>query len=176
MTDPKSFGELVALLREDRQAHGRGLIRWARPGLHAVFVYRLGRWQRTLPQLLRLPLAILYGILYWLVRMIYQIELPAEAKVGRRLIIGHQGGVVISHYATIGDDCLLRHNVTVGGRFGAKDAPDIGNRVSVAPGAAIIGAIKIGDDAVIGPNAVVMTDVPPGARVLAPVAQIHDDG
>ena len=81
--------------------------------------------------------------------------------------------MVISHYAIIGDDVQMRHNVTIGGRLGAKDAPTIGDRVNIAPGAVIIGEISVGDGAKIGPNAVVYSNVPAGGSVVAPAAEIR---
>ena len=39
--------------------------------------------------------------------------------------------------------------------------------MEVGPGAVIFAAVAIGDGAVIGPNVVVMSNVPAGARVFA---------
>jgi acyl carrier protein len=49
---------------------------------------------------------------------------------------------------------------------------EIGDRVEIGAGAVIIGAITVGDGAFIGPNAVVTSDVPPGARVIAPAGRV----
>lgn len=128
-----------------------------------------------MPTLWRLPLTVLYGALYFVVRNFYGIELPAETVIGRRLHIGHQSGIVVNGAAIIGDDCILRHNVTVGARShdDADQAPVIGDDVQVGPGAVIMGPITVGNGARIGPNALVIEDVPPGGRVLAPVATIR---
>jgi serine O-acetyltransferase len=81
--------------------------------------------------------------------------------------------VSIAKDAEIGDDCVIRHNVTIGGVSGARpDGPIIGSGVEVGAGAVIIGRIRIGDGARIGPNAVVMTNVPAGAIAVAPATRI----
>src|SRR5215204_5017638 len=105
--DVAPFSELV---KEDLRTNGG----WAMPGFHAVAVYRLGRWRLSLPRLVRVPFDVLYRILYALVRNVYSIELYYTASIGRRLLIAHQGGIVIHHFAQIGDDCTIHHNVTLG--------------------------------------------------------------
>ena len=80
----------------------------------------------------------------------------------RRLSIEHHGCIVIHGASVIGDDCLIRHGVTLG-NTGYDDpfgAPTIGDRVQIGAGAKIIGRITVGNDAIIGANAVVIRDVP----------------
>ena len=74
----------------------------------------------------------------------------------------------------MGDDCLIRQNVAIGApsHERCKEAPKLGSRVQVGSGAAILGNIAIGDDARIGPNAVVMTHVPAGAAAFGNPARI----
>ena len=50
----------------------------------------------------------------------------------------------------------------------------IGNRVEIGPGVCIVGDIKVGDGAFIGPNTVVTDDVPPGATVLGNPGRLVD--
>ena len=60
-----------------------------------------------------------------------------------------------------GDDCIVRNGVTVGLRHtGHRGSPVVGNRVDIGAGAKVLGPIRIGDDVLIGANAVVLTDVP----------------
>ncbi len=163
---------LWAQIHEDWVSHDGS---WARPGLHAVIVHRLGSRVRSMETPWRLPLWLFYGMLYFIVRNVYGIELPAGTVIGRRLRIAHQSGIVVNEAAVIGDDCLLRHNVTIGASSDdrAADAPVIGNGVQVGPGAVIMGPITIGDGARIGPNALVIHDVPADGRVLAPIASVR---
>lgn len=149
-----------AQLQEDWEAHGRD---WTLPGFRAVAVHRFGNWRMTLqPKLLRAPFSLLYQMLYRKVRNGYGIELPYTVRLGRRVVIEHQGAIVIHGYSVIGDDCILRQGVTLGNRSLDQpfDAPKLGKRVNVGAGAKLLGQIEVGDDAAIGANAVVLKDVP----------------
>jgi len=108
----------------------------------------------------------------FLSQVLYGVELPWQTTVGRRLVIGHHAGVVIAANAHIGDDCLIRQNVTIGMVTDGGASPRIGDGVQIGAGAVILGDIVIGDGAIIGPNSLVTTDVPPGARVVAAPSRI----
>jgi serine O-acetyltransferase len=172
---------------DEAKARPRGLLRlihedwvtnwkdWTRPGFRALVMYRFGVWRMSVkPAVLRRPLSLLYRFMHRWVRNRYGIELHYTATIGRRLLIAHQGAIVIHEGATIGDDCVLRQGVTLGsaGDYSADRAPALGDRVSVGAGAMILGGITVGDDATIGPNAVVLGDVPPGAIATAAPARI----
>jgi len=169
-------GEPIALMhqiREDWIAHGREV---TKPGFHAIVAHRVGQWSRGLPKALRIVVSPLLFAAYCGVRGIYGIELPYTAKIGRRVVIGHQNGIVVHPGAEIGDDCLIRQNVTVGTGTAGGAAPRLGRNVRLGAGSVISGDILIDDGAIIGPNAVVTTNVPAGAmifsapsRVIAPV-------
>ncbi len=139
------------------------------PGTQAVFVYRFGTWGDTLsfwPYAKAMKL--LYRLAYIWVRNIYGIEFYKTIKAGRRLLIAHQSGIVIHDHATMGDDIIIRHNVTFG-RISANDAnkgPIIGSRVEFGPGSVLVGDVTIGDDVSIGPNCTVSTNVPSGRNLF----------
>lgn len=156
----------LALLKEDYNAHGR---EWSRPGFRAMAVYRFGNWRMGIrPKLLRIPFSMLYRMMFRRVRNHYSIELPYSARLGRRVIIEHQGGIVVHGNCDIGDDSIIRQGVTIGNRSLDKpnEAPCIGKRVNIGAGAKILGNLNIGDDANIGANAVVLHDVEPGTTVV----------
>jgi len=90
-------------------------------------------------------------------------ELPLNsARIDGGLLIPHPNGVVLHPEAVIGPNCLLFQQVTIG--TGPKPGvPKLGGGVDVGPGAKILGGVTIGDHAVIGANAVVLSDVPAGA-------------
>jgi serine O-acetyltransferase len=94
------------------------------------------------------------------------------------VIFEHQGAVVIHGDSVIGDDSIIRQGVTLGNRRMDRphDAPKLGRRVNVGAGAKILGAVSIGDDAVIGANAVVLEDVPAGALAVGVPARIVRTG
>lgn len=162
-----SLKRLAWMIREDWEVNSRD---WTLPGFRAIAVYRFGVWVAELPRSLRR--SVLYRIyrpMFRYVRNRYGIELPVTATIGRRVLLGHQAGIVIHPKAVIGEECVIRHNVTIGGTTwerGTHEAPTIGCRVSLGCGVAIVGNVAIGDDATVGPNAVVVTDVPANSSVF----------
>jgi serine O-acetyltransferase len=163
---------LLRQLKEDWIAHGRD---WTKPGFRAVAVHRFGNWRMTVrPKLLRAPLSLLYRALFRHVRNHYGIELPYSATLGRRVIIEHQGAIVIHGSAVIGDDCILRQGVTLGNKSLDRpfDAPTLGRSVNVGAGAKLLGAITIGDHAQIGANAVVLRDIPANTTAVGIPARV----
>jgi serine O-acetyltransferase len=158
-------------LREDWRTYERDI--W-RQGLWVMAVYRFGRWRYGVrPRLLRRPLSLLYKLGKITSQILTGIDLPCETIVGRRVLIEHFGGIVISGDTVIGDDVVIRQGVTLGLRYkGTRGAPVIGNGVEIGAGAKILGAIRIGDGAVIGANAVVLDDVPGNALAVGVPATI----
>lgn len=96
-------------------------------------------------------------------------DIPVTCRIGGGLLLPHPSGVVIHPDAEIGPNCLIFSQVTIGAS--TRGAPSIGGHVDIGTGAKIIGAIRVGDHARIGANAVVAKDVPPGATMVAPLAQ-----
>ena len=127
-------------------------------GLHAIWSHRLAHRMWAVPAL-RGPARILSQ----LTRLLTGIEIHPGATIGRRFFIDHGMGVVIGETAEIGDDVMLYHGVTLGGRSleQGKRHPTLGDRVTVGAGAKVLGPVHIGDDSAIGANAVVTHDVPP---------------
>jgi serine O-acetyltransferase len=159
-------------IKEDWIAHGRD---WTKPGFRTVAVHRFGVWRMSVsPKVLRGPFSVLYRMLYRRCRNRYGIELPYSVKLGRRVVVEHQGCIVIHGHCEIGDDSIIRQGVTMGNRTLDKpfDAPKLGSRVNVGAGAKILGAVTIGDGASIGANAVVLKDVPAGAVAVGIPAKI----
>jgi serine O-acetyltransferase len=146
-------------LREDWITHDRDI--W-RQGLWVMAVYRFGRWRyRIRYRIVRKPLSFIYKLLKVVSQVLTGIELPCEVLIGRRFKIEHFGDIIISGDAVFGDDVIVRNGVTVGLRHtGIRGAPIIGDRVDIGAGAKLLGPIKIGNDVLIGANAVVIEDVP----------------
>lgn len=129
------------------------------PGLHAIWAHRVNHalWRRGL----RFPARLGSQITRWLTG----IEIHPGAQIGRRFFIDHGMGVVIGETTEIGDDVMLYHGVTLGGRqrSAGKRHPTIGDRVMIGAGAKVLGPVVLGDDVMVGANAVVTKDAPTGA-------------
>jgi serine O-acetyltransferase len=157
---------------EDLKSQREGLLGL---GFWALLVYRFGHARFVIRnRYLRLPWTVAYIVLNKFVEVTCGIVIGSTTRIGRRLCIEHHGGIVVHGSAVIGDDCMLRHGVTIGnaGRVDPLGAPTIGNRVEIGAGAKILGRISIGDDAIVGANAVVTRDVPAGAIVGGVPARI----
>jgi len=86
-------------------------------------------------------------------------DIPINCQLGGGLLIPHPNGIVIHPHASIGVNCLIHQQVTIGVKRGSVQPPIIGAHVDIGAGAKIIGNICIGDDVLIGANAVVVKDV-----------------
>lgn len=132
------------------------------PGFHAILIYRLAHalWQKKLHFLARFSSHI--G------RFLTGIEIHPGATIGKGFFIDHGMGVVIGETAEIGDNCTLYHQVTLGGTSWAKEKrhPTLGNNVVIGSGAKILGPFRVGDDAKIGSNSVVVKEVPDHSTVV----------
>ena len=160
------FSDMRAQIRQDLHAHGGD---WTKPGFRAVAVHRFGVWRMTVrSKLLRAPLSLIYRMAFRRCRNVYGIELPYTVELGRGVVIEHQGGIVVHGATKIGDRCIIRQNCTLGIRSmdDLAAAPVLGNDVQLGAGSVVIGKVMLGDGAMVGANAVVLHDVPAGARVF----------
>jgi serine O-acetyltransferase len=151
----------VARFREEDdsvRAVMRGLLS---QGFQALFVYRVFRWFYER----RIPTQPVRFLVERFIEIITGISIPAQAAIGKGLRIHHFGGIILHSAAVVGEHCTIYHGVTLGDRGGWGGAPRVGNRVLIGAGAKLIGQIVIGDESVIGANAVVSRSVP--ARHLA---------
>ena len=155
--------DLDAAMREDPAATSKLLVALTYPGVHAVWAYRICHKLWVSRPALR-PLARIGS---QLARALTGVEIHPGAVIGRRFFIDHGMGVVIGETAEVGDDVLMYHQVTLGGRSRGrfKRHPTIGNNVLLGAGAKIIGPITIGDGTKVGANALVVKDVPPNSVV-----------
>ncbi len=159
-------------LQQDLEVHDGD---WTRPGFRAIAVHRFGEWRMGIRRRwMRVPFSLLYRLLYRRVRNNYGIELPYTVKLGQRVIIEHQGGIVIHGLCEIGDDCIIRQNVTLGIRNlkDLKAVPKLGAGVEIGAGAVLLGDISVGDGAKIGANSVVLDSVPTGRTVTGAPARL----
>ena len=138
------------------------------PGLHAIWVYRFAHI------LWKLKRRILARIVSNYAKFWTGIEIHPGAVIGKRFVIDHGVGIVIGETAVIGDDVLMYHGVTLGGKTldPVKRHPTIGNNVIVGAGSKLIGNITIGDNCAIGANAVVTKDMPAGTVAVGVNARL----
>lgn len=168
--NPLGMG-LLQLIREDLRVHENKLLE---QGFWALAVHRFGNWRMSIPmKWLRLPLSLLYKFLYRVVEWTCGISLPYTVKVGRRVRIWHHGGMIL-HAAEIGNDVQIRQNTTFGvARTDHNfELPVIEDGADIGVGACLLGDIRIGRNAVIGANAVVLADVPENAVAVGVPAKV----
>jgi putative colanic acid biosynthesis acetyltransferase WcaB len=139
-----------------------------------TFCFRLAQFsmRNRLLFYLSVPYLVFYKVI---VEWVLGCELPRKTKVGKGLVIYHGQGLVVNNGTTIGENCVLRHNVTIGNKqteFGLSECPTIGNNVDIGANAVLIGPINIGDSVIIGAGSVVVKSVPAGSIVAGNPARI----
>ena len=159
---------LEAYQRRDPAARSKLEILLLYQGVHAILFHRVSHW------LYKHNLLFLARLNSQIARHVTGIEIHPGATIGRRLVIDHGMGIVIGETAEIGDDCLIFHGVTLGGtgKDHGKRHPTIGNNVLISCGAKVLGPFKVGDNARIAANAVVLSEVPEDATAVGIPAQI----
>jgi serine O-acetyltransferase len=164
--------DIASVFERDPAARSAWDVLTCYPGLHAIWLHRIGHWFWTH------RLRWLGRFTSHLSRWLTGIEIHPAVVIGRRVFIDHGMGVVIGETAEIGDDCTIYQGVTLGGTSlyrGAKRHPTIGRNVVVSAGAKVLGGFTVGDDAKIGSNAVVLKEVPAGATVVGIPGRIVEE-
>lgn len=164
--------DVETAIAHDPAARSRAEVVLAYPGLHALWVHRVSHalWLNRHYLVARL-------LSQW-TRSITGVEIHPGATIGRRFFIDHGMGVVIGETAEVGDDVMLYHDVTLGGRSleKVKRHPTVEDGVTIGAGARVLGPIVVGARAQIGANAVVVHDVPPGSVVVGVPGQVRERG
>ena len=139
------------------------------PGVKAVFFHQISNF------FYKAGFDLIARIVSQTIRFFTGVEIHPGAKIGKNLFIDHGMGVVIGETSEIGDNVTIYHAVTLGGSSPSIDSerqrhekrhPTIGNDVVIGSGAQIIGPIKVGNNARIAANAVVVKDVPENATMV----------
>lgn len=164
--------DLAAAHRRDPAATDDLAILLTSPGMHAIWTHRIAHrlWARGA----RLPALVLaQGA-----RSITGVEIHPGATIGRRFFIDHGMGVVVGETAEVGDDVMLYHGVTLGGRSmeRVKRHPTVGDGVTIGAGARVLGPVILGEGAQVGANAVVVKDVPAQATAVGIPATVRAGG
>lgn len=123
-------------------------------------IHSLGHW------LLKKRVPLLPRCLALFNRVVFAVQLPSEARIGRDVQLSYSGlGTVIHPRAVIGDRVVIGPGVVVGGRSEIYEVPVIEDDVQLGVGAKVLGPVRVGRGAIVGANAVVLHDVPAGAVV-----------
>ena len=160
--------DLRSIMERDPAASSELEVLLTYTGVHAVIVHRAAHW------FYKRGHKIIARVISQIMRGITGIEIHPGAKIGKGLLIDHGSGVVIGETAEIGDYCLLYQGCTLGGtgKDHGKRHPTLGNNVMVGAGAKILGPFKVGDNAKIAANAVVLKEVPPNSTAVGVPARI----
>jgi serine O-acetyltransferase len=91
----------------------------------------------------------------------YHCEISRMSKIDENVEFIHPISVIIGSRAVIEKDCLIYQNVTIGSDFNKNnEMPYIKRNTKIGAGAKLIGGIEIGENCIIGANAVVTKSVP----------------
>lgn len=141
------------------------------PGFRASLLYRLSN------RLYKKKWRLAAGFTSRMIRTLCGIEICVTAEIGPGVSFPHPMGIVIGGNSKMGSDCVIMQGVTLGQKGDFRDEsgqsqPTAGNGVFFGAGAKVLGPVKIGDNAMIGANAVVLVDVPEGATAVGIPARI----
>lgn len=162
------MADLNAYLERDPAARNKAEIFFLYSGYKAIRKHRRAHWFYT-------------HNLKFIARYLSQrnrhktgIEIHPAAQIGKGLVIDHGMGVVIGETTVIGDNCTIYQGVTLGGtgKDTGKRHPTLGNNVLVGSGAKVLGPFKVGDNARIAANAVVLSEVPANSTAVGVPARI----
>ena len=112
----------------------------------------------------------LLGIILWALRDKKNNKISKNVKIGYGLYIGHDGPVVISPSATIGNNCNLSQFTTIGSNYG--HAASIGDNTYIGPNVCIVEDVKIGNNVTVGAGSVVTKDIPDNATAAGNYAKV----
>ncbi len=90
-------------------------------------------------------------------------DIRSGAVIGRRFDVHTSFGIEIADGVVIGDDCTINTSVGIVHRANGRGegVARIGNHVLFGMGCKIVGAVTIGDHAIVAANSLVVRDVPP---------------
>jgi serine O-acetyltransferase len=162
------FEDIKVIYRNDPAAKGIQCILY--PGLHAIITHRY-----LAHPLYRIKLRFWARFIAQTSRFFTNIEIHPGAEIGKGFFIDHGSAIVIGETAEIGNNCIIFHNVTIGGtgKHAGKRHPTIGNNVLIGTGATLLGPITVGDNVKIGAESVIiMHDVPSNCTVVGAPGKI----
>lgn len=131
-----------------------------------TFGLRVGNYLRSKNNFVTRILLVLVALVHKHNQFKTGIQLDIGSDIGGGLFFPHYSCIVINKGAKIGNCCTVYHGVTVGSVRG-KGVPQIGDNVVLSAHVQVIGSVSIGNDVMIGANAVVVSDIPDSAVAVA---------
>lgn len=132
--------------------------------IHAVVLIRFQQWCVAH----HLPGIFASKVLFWF----FKIEIGRNVRIGPGLRLPHPMDIIIAPNSDIGSDCDLYAGVRLVLSHGNKKGPTLGAHVFMGDGAKAVGAVLIGDHAIIGVSAVVTKDIPANATAVGIPAKV----
>ena len=171
---------IESIKKRDPAANSKISILLTYPGVKALFFHRIANFFS------KAKFDLIARLISQLSRFFTGIEIHPKAEIGKNFFIDHGMGVVIGETSEIGDNVTIYHATTLGGispsikseeQRDVKRHPTLKNNVVVGSGAQVLGPIIVGENAIIGANAVVTKDVPANAVMVGiPAKNINEDG
>ena len=165
--------DVRAAMERDPAARSRLEVLLCYPGVHALCVHRVAH------RLWRRGWVVTARLLSHVGRFATGIEIHPGALIGPGVFIDHGMGVVIGETAEVGENVTLYQGVTLGDTSHKREKrhPTLERNVVVGTGAAVIGAITLGEGTRVGAGSVVVRHVPPNSVVVGvPGKVIFRDG
>lgn len=162
------FEDIKAITKNDPSVKNIEFILY--PGLHSIFIHRYlshPLYQLNVPFIPRLVSQVM--------RVLTGIEIHPGAKIGKGFFIDHGMGTVIGETVIIGKNCVLFHNVTLGGtgKHTGKRHPTLGDNVLIGAGAVLLGPITVGDNVKVGAETFVYNkNIPSNSTIVGAPGKI----
>lgn len=162
------FEDIKSIYKNDPAAKNIEFLLY--PGWHAIVIHRY-----ISHPLYKIKLPFLPRLISQIMRFLTGIEIHPGAKIGKGLFIDHGFGIVIGETSEIGKNCVMYHNVTLGGtgKHQGKRHPSIGNNCILGTGSILLGPMRIGNNVKIGADTFVINkNIPDNCTVVGTPGKI----
>jgi serine O-acetyltransferase len=140
--------------------------------VHLVFLFRLGQDLRRIHFFGK----IFRFIVEYLIRVVYASDISCRAQIGKGFVIVHGHDIVIGADVVIGENCTIFNGVTLGnkdlGRSSKNSQPKLGDNVVLSTGVKVLGSVSLGNNVVVGANAVVVKNFPSNVTLVGVPAKV----
>lgn len=140
-------------------------------GLFFVICFRITYFfaNNKFLRIIGFPIWLLYRLVF---NWILGIDIYERTQIGKGFVVWHGIGLIVHPSTIIGNNVTLRHNTTIGVAKSGGRAPVLEDGVNVGPNVVIIGNVRIGENAIIGAGAVVVSDIPANSVAVGNPARV----